>query len=157
MCGTLSGIMCYFFTLFERALVFCIIYFLIFLLFLLYYNHLVFLLYFPFWFFETIFEKRALVLWNFVLYFLCVEPALVLWNCVQIFCVWNALWYFRILWSIFPRVKRALVLRNFVLFFSCVEFPLLLLNFVLWGMPSGIVEFCGIFFRIWNTLRYCGI
>ena len=45
--------------------------------------------------------KHALVLCNFVLYFLCVERALVLWDFVIFFCMWNELWYCRILCYIY--------------------------------------------------------
>ena len=75
--------------------------------------------------------ERALVLWNFVLYFLRVERALVLWNFVLYFSVGgtrSGIVEFCVIFSCMP-VKQAMVLWNFVLYISTC------------GMRSGIVEF----------------
>ena len=89
---------------------------------------------------------RAVILWDSVLYF-CMWNAL--WFVelsVKFFHVWNVLWCFGILCCIFLRVERALVLWNVVLYFS-----------VRFETCSFIVKFCDIFLCVWNALWYCGI
>ena len=117
----------------------------------------------------------ALVLWNFVLYFstcgtrsdiveffvifFCVWNAL--WYCVIFYCVFNMLSYCGVLRYIFLRVERALVLWSFVLYVSMygmrsgiVDFCVIFSTF---GTGSGIAEFRAIYFCVWNVLWYCGI
>ena len=65
--------------------------------------------------------ERALVLCNFVIFFLCVDGALVLY-------------YF------FPRVEITLLLWKSVFFY-----------FSLHGMHSGIIKIGVIFSCVWNT------
>ena len=106
--------------------------------------------------------ERALVfcailfcVWNallyFALYFLCVERALVF--CVIFYCVWNALWY--IVFYIF------LLLSSFCVLFYLPCFPLIFFprffETILDIYVLVFVEFCSIFFRVWNALYYCGI
>ena len=70
--------------------------------------------------------KRALVLWNFVLYIsVCGMRSGIVQFCVICFCAWNAPWYCRILCCIFLHMERALVL--------CYVFPRVKRALVLWN------------------------
>ena len=74
--------------------------------------------------------ERALVLWNFVLYFLmCRTCCGIVEFYVRFFCV---------------PVEQALALWNFVLYFSACQWNTLWYYF-----------FCSIFFCVWNSLWFC--
>ena len=107
--------------------------------------------------------KDALVLCNFVFYFLHVEGALVLWKFViYIFCFGNTLWYYGILWFIFLHASETrsgneefrflFCLSNAFGYcgilcctFFCAERLLVLCSFVFYvsvcGTRSGILDF----------------
>ena len=71
-----------------------------------------------------------------------------------------ACWFCFCLCHIFLRVERALVLWNFLLYFpargTLSGIGILCYIFV-YGTRSGIVDFCVIFFCMWNTIWYCVI
>ena len=178
--GTSSGIekLRVLFFLVERALGFCVIYFLLFssfcvelylpwfplkVSFLLVWNYI--------WFtrygiveFCVIFVRveHALVcgIWCYI--FLRVELTLVLWNVVLYFSecgTYSCIVKFCVL---FVCIWNALWYCGILCYiYLCVERALILWNFVLYlsvyGTRSGIVEFIVIFMCVWKTLWYCRI
>ena len=85
--------------------------------------------------------ERALVLWNFMLYFsACGTHSSIMEFRVIFFCIWNALYNCGISFYIFLSLEHALVLWNFVLYFSTC------------GMRSGIMEFHVIFSHVLKVL-----
>ena len=63
-----------------------------------------------------------------------------------------------VLCHIFLLVERALVLWNSVLYISaCGTRSSIVLYFSPCGTHSGIVEFCVIFFTVWNRIWYFGV